>query len=250
MSEPAPKRETLEQLKGIIRQDLKLSPDAPIADDMPLIGGEFDLDSLDVLMLLTSLEKRFGLKIADQATGETVFRDVRTLAAYVERHAASPSAPQPVAREVGSDATQDALSRLPHRPPFRFLTRLDGIRPDTSGEALWTLDGSEDFFAGHFPGHPIVPGVLIAESLAQLSGIVSATNGAQEGRLAHVDVRFRELVTPPAEIRLRSAQAGRQGPLRRFQVEARVGDAVVAEGTVTLHVDPPPQESKPTSRST
>jgi acyl carrier protein len=76
---------TIERITAIMRRDLKLGANVTIAPDTPLIGGDFDLDSLDVLLLVTSIEKEFGIKIADGAIGREAFRDVATLAGFVER---------------------------------------------------------------------------------------------------------------------------------------------------------------------
>ena len=102
-----------------------------------------------------------------------------------------------------------------------------------SAEAVWQLTGSEAFFAGHFPGKPLVPGVLITEALAQVSGLAAGVSSG-EGRLARVDVRFEQPVVPPAEIRLESRHTRTIGTLRQFDVTASVGPAVVARGTVAL----------------
>lgn len=129
----------------------------------------------------------------------------------------------------------DVLERLPHRPPFRFLSRLVSLSPGERGEGLWTVRGDEAFLAGHFPGDPIVPGVLISEALAQLSGLVGLhATGAQSGRLVHVDMRYDTTVRPPADILLRSTLSRSMGPLRQFEVSAHLGDQRVARGTLAL----------------
>jgi 3-hydroxyacyl-[acyl-carrier-protein] dehydratase len=131
------------------------------------------------------------------------------------------------------------LDRLPHRPPFRFLSEVVELEPGRAGQALWVVRGDEPFFQGHFPGDPVVPGVLIAEALAQLSGLVGLhrepTNGpAPRGRLAHTDLRFDAGVVPPAEIRLRSSLVRSLGSLVQFEVSASVGERPVARGSLAL----------------
>jgi 3-hydroxyacyl-[acyl-carrier-protein] dehydratase len=216
-----PRPETLDQIKLLLRRDLKLGPDIPIPDDMPFEGTEADFDSLDILLLLNSIEKQFKVRIPSEAVGKEVFRNVSTLAAYVER-------------EAGKQAAgPDYLSRLPHRDPFRFLTRVCQIQENVSGEAIWALSGQEPFFSGHFPGQPMVPGVLIAEAMAQLSGLVGPATSNQ-GKLVHADVRFDRPVAPPAEITLRSRHLRSIGELQQFEVSASVGEQVVARGMLTL----------------
>jgi acyl carrier protein len=75
---------TTERIKRILRRDLKLPADATIDDAMPLVGGQFDLDSLDILLLVTSVEKEFGIKIASEKIGREAFASVATLAGFVD----------------------------------------------------------------------------------------------------------------------------------------------------------------------
>lgn len=148
----------------------------------------------------------------------------------------------------------DILDALPHRPPFRFLSEVLSLETGKSGEALWRVSEGESFLTGHFPGQPIVPGVLITEALAQLSGLVGfhveaskhapAVGDAAPGKLAHVDVRFNESVTPPAAIVLKSRQIRVAGNLHQFDVEARWKETVVARGRLTLAGGLAPSESE------
>lgn len=144
------------------------------------------------------------------------------------------------------------LTLLPHRPPFRFLTRILEMAPSQSGQAVWSVMGDEAFLTGHFPGNPIVPGVLIIEALAQLSGLVGALHAPSstvaaaagiaplpsvrfpQGKLAHADVRFRDAVSPPAEILLLSRLTRTFGALRQFDVQAKSGEQTTAQGHLTL----------------
>ncbi|MDB6139692.1 MAG: putative (3R)-hydroxymyristoyl-[acyl-carrier-protein] dehydratase, partial [Verrucomicrobiaceae bacterium] len=68
-----------------------------------------------------------------------------------------------------------ALSSLPHGPEFRFIDELTALKPGESAGARWSLKGDEEFLRGHFPGHPLLPGVIMIEALAQLGGIIAQT---------------------------------------------------------------------------
>jgi acyl carrier protein len=78
------RQQTLSQLDNILRRDLKLGSDIPIRTDTPLVGGDHDLDSLDILMLLTSVEKEFNIKIPNDQVRRDVFITVGTLADYID----------------------------------------------------------------------------------------------------------------------------------------------------------------------
>jgi 3-hydroxymyristoyl/3-hydroxydecanoyl-(acyl carrier protein) dehydratase len=69
-----------------------------------------------------------------------------------------------------------ALSSLPHGPSFRFVDELVELVPGISATGRWTLKGDEAFLEGHFPGHPLLPGVIMIESLAQLGGVLAQSD--------------------------------------------------------------------------
>lgn len=108
---------------------------------------------------------------------------------------------------------------LPHRPPFLFVTELTDVEPGRSATGSWTLTGDEAFFAGHFPGRPTLPGVLMVEALAQLGGVAVLADARYAGRLPLFGgierARFRRQVLPGETLDLEvtlgrlSARAGR-----------------------------------------
>ena len=133
--------------------------------------------------------------------------------------------------------SNSVLDNLPHRKPFRFVTSVGELVAGKSGVGAWHISGDEDFFRGHFPGQPVVPGVLLTEALAQLSGLVAFSEGAVGGapaRLAQMNVKFLSGVAPPAVVRLESTMTREMTGLYLFDVRALVGEAVAASGTLVL----------------
>jgi 3-hydroxyacyl-[acyl-carrier-protein] dehydratase len=108
---------------------------------------------------------------------------------------------------------------LPHRPPFLFVDEITALVPGESAEGTWRLTGDEWFFPGHFPGRPTLPGVLMAESIAQLGAVAVLTDARFAGRLplfGGLDgARFRRQVVPGDTLQLSvrlerlSSRAGR-----------------------------------------
>src|SRR5215211_1298586 len=129
MASPPPlASDILGRVTTIIRRDLKLGSDVPVTPDMPFFGGEADIDSLDILLLLSSIEKEFGLRIPSEAVGREVFANVGTLVRYIEQHQTGGGSSAAAGHATGSATSiPDYLSRLPHGDTFRFVSRVTPV---------------------------------------------------------------------------------------------------------------------------
>jgi len=125
---------------------------------------------------------------------------------------------------------------LPHREPFIFVDAVVELTPGVRAVGRKVFAADDPVFRGHFPGDPIVPGVLLTEALAQLAGIVVGQPGGAGGmRLAAIKgMKFPGAAKPEEVIELHAAKAGNVGELWQFSVEARVGERLVADGVVIL----------------
>src|SRR6188768_794506 len=126
----------VQRVQTMLRRDLKLGPDVQISPAMPFFVGDIDLDSLDILLLVTSVEKEFGVKIPSSEIGKEVFQDVTTLTNYI----ASQAGKTPDAGSLASASaalTADPLTQLPHGEPFRFVSSVSNVKPGESAEGAW-----------------------------------------------------------------------------------------------------------------
>lgn len=124
---------------------------------------------------------------------------------------------------------------LPHRAPFLMIDRLTDIRPGHSAVAWKSVTHDEPYFAGHFPGHPVMPGVLIVEAMAQAAGALVVHTLGLEDQLRIVyfmtidKARFRRPVQPDVLLRIPVQVQRHRGPVWRFEGQAFVGEELCAE---------------------
>ena len=133
----------------------------------------------------------------------------------------------------------DVLKYLPHREPFLFVDEVLNINKGSDIHAIKRLTGDEDYFRGHFPNNPVMPGVIIIEALAQASGILgfqTMNKTPEEGSIyvfAGVDrVRFRRRVGPGDNVHLYSKILNEKKGIWKFECRAEVDDEIVCSATI------------------
>lgn len=131
----------------------------------------------------------------------------------------------------------ELMQILPHRYPLLMIDRLIDIKPGDSAVAVKNVSYNEQFFQGHFPQKPIMPGVLMIEAMAQAAAAFTSytENLNSEGKIVlfmGVDrARFRKPVIPGDQLLIKVRTAHRRPPVWRFEGEATVNGKVVAEAT-------------------
>jgi len=136
--------------------------------------------------------------------------------------------------ETDIDITE-ILRRIPHRYPFLLVDRAEDYRPSQSIVGIKCVTVNEPFFVGHFPGYPVMPGVLIVEALAQSGAVLMSKSLDVDVRgktifFVSVDnCRFRNPVRPGDVLRLCVEVVRARGDLFKFAGKAMVGDKVAAE---------------------
>jgi 3-hydroxyacyl-[acyl-carrier-protein] dehydratase len=130
---------------------------------------------------------------------------------------------------------------LPHREPFLLIDEVVELEHGVRAVARKTVREDEWYLRGHFPGRPIMPGVLIVEAMAQTGAVAVLSEEENRGRLALFagidDVRFKRLVQPGDELELVCELERVRGPIGKGRASAHVGGELAARGTLTFAVD-------------
>ncbi|NIZ02129.1 3-hydroxyacyl-ACP dehydratase FabZ [Thalassospira lucentensis] len=144
--------------------------------------------------------------------------------------------------ELLSVDIQRILEMIPHRYPFLLIDKVIDIDPGESATGIKNVTMNEPQFTGHFPQQPIMPGVLIVESMAQTAAIlvVQTLGEDAEGKLVYFmsidNARFRKPVTPGDVMHIHVVKKQSRGPVWKFESQVKVDGQVVAEATIAAMI--------------
>ena len=147
---------------------------------------------------------------------------------------------------VGPLDIRRVMAALPHRYPMLLVDRVETIVPDQSITAIKAVSMNEGFFQGHFPGRPIMPGVLIVEALAQAAGVlaVESLGLADSGKLVYFmaieGAKFRTPVEPGCLLQLDVEFVQKRAAVCKFAGRASVNGKLAAEANFTAMIADPP----------
>jgi len=138
--------------------------------------------------------------------------------------------------EVNINVTE-IMEALPHRYPFLLVDRVIDIAEDEI-TAIKNVTINEEFFQGHFPQYPVMPGVLIMEALAQAAGVLELSKPENKGKLVFYagmdNVKYKKQVTPGDQLVLHAKFIKRRGPIAVVEAEATVDGKLAVKGTLTF----------------
>jgi beta-hydroxyacyl-ACP dehydratase FabZ len=138
---------------------------------------------------------------------------------------------------------REIMEIMPHRYPFLLVDRIESLKAGEEIVGIKNVTINEPFFAGHFPGNPIMPGVLIIEAMAQVGGVLAFHSSPKEwaGSLVYfmgIDkVRFRKPVVPGDQLRLKLTTIRQKQRVFKMRGEAYVEDTLVAEAELMAAIE-------------
>jgi len=129
---------------------------------------------------------------------------------------------------------------IPQREPFLMIDKVEKYIPGQMAIAYKNVSGNEDYFKGHFPGNPVMPGVLIVESLAQTGAVAILSMEENKGKNALFgginNMKFKKMVVPGDKLKLEVKIIKRKGPIGIGEAIATVNNKIVAKGELTFAV--------------
>lgn len=132
---------------------------------------------------------------------------------------------------------KEIMDYLPHRYPFLLVDRVAAVEKDVSITALKNVTLNEPFFQGHFPGNPIMPGVLIVEAMAQAAGILAFASSESDAKNVYFmsieKAKFRRPVIPGDQLKFDVKVTHKRGNVWKFSASAIVEEKVVSEAEFT-----------------
>lgn len=149
---------------------------------------------------------------------------------------------------VGEMNYQDIISVLPHRYPFLLIDRIEDLQLGESATGIKNVSINEWFFQGHFPSHPVMPGVLIVEAMAQTAGALVVKTMQTQGICADPslvyfmsieEAKFRKPVVPGDTLHLKVKKDRARGHIWRFKGQAWVKNTLASEAIFTAMISKP-----------
>jgi 3-hydroxyacyl-[acyl-carrier-protein] dehydratase len=155
---------------------------------------------------------------------------------------------QPASAAIGPLDIKRVMAALPHRYPMLLVDRVESLDPERGIVAIKAVTMNEEFFQGHFPGRPIMPGVLQVEALAQAAGVlaVESLGLAGSGKLVYFmsidNVKFRRPVEPGVLLRLEVEFLQKRSRICKFSGRALLDGEIATECEFTAMIADPPSE--------